>query len=194
VGNWGRRSSARVRAGSRSGRRGLTLLELAIALLLFALGAGASVQLLLRSSALLRASAERDLALEAAQGVLEALQSSDFVEAFVRFNASPFDDPPLGASPGNSFDAPGLEARPGDPDGLPGQIIFPGGGIVLREDANDVEMGMPRDLNGDAIIDLADHAADYRVLPLRIRVTWTGASGNEDLEIAATLSNDKNVP
>jgi hypothetical protein len=36
---------------------------------------------------------------------------------------------------------------------------------------------MPRDLNGDNIIDGEDHADDYLVLPVRIRIQWIGRMG-----------------
>ena len=165
-----------------------------IALLVFVAGAGTAVQLLLGVSGLLRASQERAQALVAVQNVLETLQGEVFGETFARFNATVADDPPLGASPGNSFAVPGLDPRPGDADGLPGEIVFPGGGFVLLENPVDVEVGMPRDLNGDGAIDAADHSGDYRVLPVRIRVLWRGAGGDQELEIATALTNVRNVP
>jgi len=165
-----------------------------IALLIFVVGAGTAVQLLLGVMAHLRTSRERAQALEAAQNVLETLQGEAFAEVFARFNATPADDPPLGVSPGRSFPVAGLNARPGDADGLPGEILFPGGGVLLLENVADVEVGMPRDLNGDGAIDAADHSADYRVLPVRVRVLWRGAGGDQELEIAAALTNVRNVP
>jgi hypothetical protein len=47
---------------------------------------------------------------------------------------------------------------------------------------------MPRDLTADNKIDGADHASDYFVLPVRVRLEWKGASGNRILEIDTLVS------
>jgi hypothetical protein len=49
-------------------------------------------------------------------------------------------------------------------------------------------LGMPRDLTGDILIDNFDHAADYRILPVRVRVSWTGKSGPRSIELQTLLS------
>jgi type II secretory pathway pseudopilin PulG len=172
----------------------MTMLEVAVALAVLAVGASAAAHALLGLSELARAASERSLAQTAAQNRLEVMQGADFAEVFVRFNAVAADDPALGVSPGNAFDVLGLEPQPGDVDGLAGEIIFPGNGASLSEQAVDTELGMPRDLNGDAAMDALNHATDYRVLPLRIRVRWRGVSGDHVYELGAMLSNDKNVP
>jgi hypothetical protein len=67
-------------------------------------------------------------------------------------------------------------------------IEFPGNtGAVLREDAVDAELGMPRDLDGDGTVDTDDHAGDYLVLPVRVRVTWDGVSGSRSYTICTVL-------
>ena len=116
-----------------------------------------------------------------------------FSEVFVRFNASAVDDPAPGLSPGNTFPVPGLEPQPGDADGIPGEIVFPGGGVNLLENVFDVELGMPRDLGGILGVDADPHDTDYRILPLLVRVRWRGVSGDQEVVLAMTLSNDKNV-
>jgi prepilin-type N-terminal cleavage/methylation domain-containing protein len=172
---------------------GMTLLEVMIALTVLVIGASTAAYGLVGVSALVRASNERALATEAAQNVVEAMQGEAFAEVFVRFNATAGDDPPLGVSPGNAFPVPGLEARPGDADGLPGEILFPGNGVDLLEGVFDVELGMPRDLGGVLGVDPDPHNTDYRILPLLVRVRWRGASGDQEVVLATTLSNDKNV-
>lgn len=56
-----------------------------------------------------------------------------------------------------------------------------GGGITtyhcLREDYIDARLGMPRDLNGDSLIDDLDHADDYIVLPVHVQIRWRGDFG-----------------
>ena len=71
---------------------------------------------------------------------------------------------------------------PGDPDGLAGEIIFPVAGGELREDLVDAELGFPRDLDGDGI-DGQAHNGDYEILPILIRVRWTGQLGERTFDL-----------
>jgi type II secretory pathway pseudopilin PulG len=172
----------------------MTLVELVVALAVLVVGSGAAMYGLLAISVLARVQSERALAFEAARNVLEALQAEDFRSAFARFNATPGDDPPLGKSPGNAFDAEGLSAQSADPDGRVGSIEFPGNGVQLFENVPDPELGMPRDIGGAAGIDANDHANDYALLPVKVRVQWHGAAGDAAVTLALVLSNDKNIP
>lgn len=171
----------------------MTLLELMIALTVFALGMGSAVFAMIRTTALSESAHERELAMQAVEGVMESLQAANFREVFARYNATAADDPADGVSPGRNFDAVGLEAVEGDADGLPGEIVFPGNGFVLREDFDDARLGMPRDLNADGDVDNDDHTT-YRVLPVLVRVRWHGASGDQVLQAVTVLSNDRNEP
>jgi Tfp pilus assembly protein PilV len=51
------------------------------------------------------------------------------------------------------------------------------GNEVLREDTIAPEYGLPCDLNGDGVIDGKNHAADYKVLPMVIRLDWPTVDG-----------------
>lgn len=140
---------------------------------------------------------ENLIAADGARSFLETLRNEDFREVFQRYNDDPSDDPPAPAvSPGSRFAIEGLD--PGDaPDGLAGQILFPTLNIAgnplgppdltLREDLTDPAFGTPRDLNGDSIIDGADHTLDYLVLPVVVRVRWESKSGPRELELTAML-------
>jgi hypothetical protein len=126
-------------------------------------------------------------ATHAARQVLEQLQDQDriaFEEIFAAHNANPDDDPAgLDPVPGPAFPVEGL--RRADPAEAVGEIIFPTGGIdgtELREDVAGF------DLNGDAKLDTRDHAADYKLLPVTIRVQWTGITGPRTLEFQTILS------
>jgi hypothetical protein len=124
----------------------------------------------------------------AAANTLEFLRATPFDQCFALYNADPADDPAgAGTAPGASFAVPGLTARPGDPDGFVGEIVFPEIGAALREDVANRDLGMPRDLNGDGVIDNADHAGDYAILPVRIRLQWTGRNGLRTLELDSML-------
>jgi prepilin-type N-terminal cleavage/methylation domain-containing protein len=174
-------------------RRGLTLLEIAVAVAVLAIGLGSSVYALLGGMALQRSAAERTLALQAAESAIEALQAAEFEEAFARFNGTTGDDPGTGLSPGDSFAVPGLTAQQGDADGQAGEILFPGDNVALIENVDDPELGMPRDLSLDEppIIDGVNHATDYRVLPVRVRVRWRGALGDREVVIGTILNNER---
>lgn len=131
---------------------------------------------------LLTVRAERELAIAQASLAAKAaeLEAVPFRTLFSRYNASPHDDPqgPFTA-PGPWFEAPGL-----DPIGpKPGRIEFPVDGIgQLNETMPLVWAVMPRDLNGDSIIDAADRSSDYSFLPVRIVLEWRGALGIRRLE------------
>ena len=58
----------------------------------------------------------------------------------------------------------------------------------LRENAVDTTIGMPRDLNLDGAVDALDHAGDYMILPVRVRVQWMGASGPRTVELQTQIS------
>ena len=168
--------------------QGFSLIELLVSLTVFVVIAGAVASTLMASTALNRVNKESLRAMEAAEGAIEELKGTTFSEIFARYNVDAVDDPALGASPGMYFAVDGLTLRSDDGDGFAGTIEFPGGGKELREDAQDAELGMPRDLNGDTETDDADHAADYRLLPVRVTVEWTGKTGNRELELMTVLS------
>lgn len=133
---------------------------------------------------------DRAFAVEAATRVSELMRSVPFDEVYARFNADPTDDPVTGSSPGAGFVARGLGLRAGDPDGMVGEILFPAIAGELREDVVDVQLGMPRDLNGDGAQDAFDHAADYDVLPVRIHLEWSGPSGDMEFDLVTTLADN----
>jgi len=58
--------------------------------------------------------------------------------------------------------------------------------VVVDETASDedlgLEIGMPRDLDGDGTADDEDVTANARILPIIVRARWTGISG--DVRIA----------
>jgi hypothetical protein len=46
---------------------------------------------------------------------------------------------------------------------------------------------MPQDLNGDGLIDDLDHRDDYVILPMTVRVTWRGTTGERDFQLTGVL-------
>jgi hypothetical protein len=71
-----------------------------------------------------------------------------------------------------------------------GEIILPTvAGVGVREDSVNPALGLPRDLNGDGAIDSDDHAQDYLLLPVTVRLTWRGPGGPRVLDVHTVLSS-----
>ena len=177
-----------VRVSRPSRQQGFTILEVMISATVFLLVAGAVVTTLVVSTALNSTNRESALASRAVQSKLEEVKAVAFSEAFARYNSTAADNPALGTSPGNTFAVVGLSPQDGDADGFVGSVQFPGPGNALQENVVDEELGMPRDLDGDTVTDAADHAGDYRVLPVRVVVQWKGKNGARSLDMVTVLT------
>jgi type II secretory pathway pseudopilin PulG len=167
-------------------RSGFTLLELIVtgALLLFGLLAITSTVLNARN--LQQADHDRRLAEDAMRSTMESLRafgnvslgggawSSEVVSAFL----------PEG-SPGNAFAVRGL--APVEGEAAVGSIE-----IVTDETAADpmgVDLGLPRDLNGDGDEEDEDVSADAALLPVVLRLRWASAGGERQLAHGFFLSS-----
>lgn len=135
---------------------------------------------------------ENALAIEAARVVVEQMHNKPFSELWARYNKNDADDPDgPGTAVGHRFAVAGLSPTASSPDGLVGEIFLPAmaapvlGPPVweLREDFVDASLGMPRDLNGDLVVDSEDHSEDYFLLPVLIRVEWAGHGGDRRIEL-----------
>lgn len=179
----------------RGARAGFSLIETMMVLVVLAIGLGGMASVLGYTTALVQVDQETTRAADAAADMAETLRSADFETLFARFNSDPDDDPGgAGSSPGSGFAVEGLQAAPGDADGLAGEIVFPasvgdGGVLELREDVQDETLGTPRDLNGDDAVDDDDHADDYLILPVVLRLRWRGRSGERSFEFTTMLVN-----
>ena len=137
---------------------------------------------------------ESALATQGAVDLLETLRHEEFATLWRRYNSSPDDDPAgPGSAPGARFRVAGLSSADPALGDLVGTVLLPeiedpAFGLQLREDAVQPEWGLPRDLNGDSLLDTRDHADDYRVLPVRVRVEWTGRGGARTLEMGTILT------
>lgn len=127
-------------------------------------------------------------ALDASSAVIEDMRNLDFDELFVRYNSIDTDDPATGISPGPFFAVDGLDLVPGDPDGFVGQVVLADVAGALREDFVDGDLGFPRDLNGDGVLDANDHAVDYGILPVCVRLEWRSRGRTRSYELFTTIT------
>jgi hypothetical protein len=152
-----------------------------VALTVLVIGLVASMQAMVALERAQERTREVGRATQYARQLIERIQAEAFAEAFRRYNGDPTDDPGgAGTAPGCNFAVPGLTARANDPDGLPGEVIFPtppGLPGNLRESIVDTKCGMPRDLNGDGIVDSRDHSNDCVLFPVRVRIDWASGGG-----------------
>jgi len=178
------------RPALRGRHAGFTLIELLTAVTILVFGIGALVSMVAATSAANQLNRETALALSAGHGLIERMRGDPFAEVFARYNLDDDDDPGgPGTAPGASFAIAGLAALPGDADGRPGEVVLPAGGPELYEDEDLPLFGLPRDLNMDSFVDAADHAADYRVLPVLIRIRWQGRTGPRRIQFMTTLAD-----
>lgn len=169
---------------------GSTTLELVFAIAVLLVGLLSYSRSLVGSVELGRKNRDTAVATEAARTLVESLYATPFDQVFATFNGDPSDDPGgAGTAPGAAFLVPGLDLRNGDPDGMHGQVLFPTDGGALREDLVDDVLGMPRDLDLDGAIDGVDHAGDYRLLPVLVRVEWRSGARERLLEIQTLLAD-----
>lgn len=189
-------TARRVRRPSGSvarDRRGLTLVEVTMALPIVLLGLGLFVQMLTAGARLRDVGREEVVAIAAAQVVLERMHNEPFRDLFRLHDPDPFDDPGgPGTAPGDRFDVEGL-ALAADRVGTIELPIWNMGTVVvplweLREDLAQAELGMPRDLNCDALLDDRDHSADYTILPVVVRVRWDGRHGQRQVALQTILA------
>jgi type II secretory pathway pseudopilin PulG len=165
--------SLRARRSRR--RRGTTLLDVTIAAAVLAIAITSLLSLIVSSITLSRVNHETAIAHEAARRIVERIQGTDFADVLTTWTANP------------GFDVRGLTPQDADADGLVGQVSFPMVAGELREDVVDVGLGMPRDLDGDGAVDADDHSGDHVVLPVRVRLSWQGVSGDRSVDLATIL-------
>lgn len=169
--------------------KGMTLVEVMVAMLIFTVSVyllSSTITATIAHSSIKR---ERAMAVEAAMNILERMRNERFDELFASYNTVPTDDPGgVGTAPGSNFAVVGLTAWDDDADALAGEVLLPSSLAVLREDTENRILSMPRDLNADLMIDDLDHARDYVVLPVTVRVAWKGKAGNRSFEMSTMFA------
>ncbi len=167
------------------------MLELMVAIATLAVGLLGFTQALVTAMRAQRMSHEQGLAMEAARRQIELMKTAGFVNIFRQYNGDRGDDlGGPGTAPGPQFAVQGLSAGQGGP-ALPGEVLFPALAsqpATLREDLTLPELGTPLDLNLDnGTIDSLDHASNYRLLPVLVRVRWLSMAGRGEVRLATVL-------
>jgi hypothetical protein len=163
------------------------------ALSVMVIGVLGFAQVLMISTAAATSAREEAIAANGAAQMLKTIESAGFVQIFGLYNDTTADDPGgVGTAPGKNFAVQGLNADLNDPDGMPGEVLFPVTPNVpgeLRENLNDLRFSEPRDLNGDGVIDASNHATNYTLIPVVVRVRWRGARGVGTYELKTLITN-----
>jgi hypothetical protein len=174
----------------------MTLIEIAVAMTILTVCCGMLTSTISGTMAHNRTKRERQMAVEAARAVIEDMHNVDFYEVFRQYNHDPTDDGAEGeegTAPGPYFEVEGLSPTSDDPDGFVGEIVMPATERPLLESIEHETLGFPRDLNGDMQIDELDHANDFIILPVQVRVEWQGVSGKCSLELNTMLADIRKV-
>ena len=183
------------RRGPTSEQAGLSLVELLIALTVLTISANGLASFFTAVPRMMDEAQRKRTVMDEAMGMYEELRGQEFESLFVRYNESALDDPALGDAPGNqrilTETARSLGSGPGRPASI--SLFFPAPAsspMELREDTVDPNLGMPRDLNGDGVIDGLNHASDYVILPVRIEVKWSESGADRTHSEILTLTEN----
>lgn len=174
--------------GMRSSRSGVGLIELLVVMAIVTVALGEMVNGLVRVAQLAPNNEESARAHEALVGVVEQMRSVEFEELVATYNDDALDDPEgPGTAAGMHFAVRGLKLWEGDVDGRAGRIETAWTGLELREDTDRPELGLPRDLNSDGVVDALDHAADCAIFPVRAVVEWRSGGRQRSATLSTVL-------
>lgn len=181
---------------------GFTLLEIVMTGAVLAIGACGMASVLVQSMTVTAVNRETTLARQAARQVLEQIVDIPAGQVYTVFSATDprakdvyVEEDPAFTTESQTYYATEsltMNSQFSDVSGMTASVIFPAdlGGYSLREDVTDKALGMPRDLNGDGVIDSENHADDYVLLPVRVRVNWKGITGERSFEVCTVLLNE----
>jgi len=166
---------------ARTGSSGFTLVEVVVALAILVVGVLGALSAVSSSAVVGESTPELTRAQLGAQAMLERLRTENFSALFAQHNEK---------SGQSGFAVVGLAPQDGDADGMVGEILFPtppGEPDVLREDSVLPDFGLPLDLDGDGVLENDDVSGTYVQLPVRVRVAWSGRSGDHEVSYETVL-------
>ena len=143
---------------------GMTLIEIVVAMAVLATILCALVSVLMSASKLDTLTRERGAAANAVVKMAELMRNRNF--------ANVYDDYSPGGFTGNTFSVHDLQ---GDFDPPVGTITF---FVDETDTSTDGKMlGLPMDLDGDGAVNTVDVSASHVLLPIKLNITWHGATG-----------------
>lgn len=161
--------------------KGLTLLEVTVALAVMGIGLSALISATMAIDELSLSNQEQLIALNAARQKIAEMKDESFSTLFSQYGPG---------SSSNTFDLSTLQ-RGALTNGT-GKIVFPVNAAgKLDETVVDTNLGMPQDLNGNGTRTDTDVSGSYTVLPVRIQITWTSRTGSRELSINTMLTKLK---
>jgi len=167
---------------ARAKKRGFTLIELTISMSILMVGIISVVSATTRMHGLRKHNRERVVAGNGLRSIAERIHARSYrlgLEDSQNWVVDLLAAYGPGGNPGNTFDVVGINVDRGQ--NVVGTIEF-----VTDEEATDtalgVQVGMPRDLNGDGDADDTDVTADARILPVILRLQWHGQTGSQTIE------------
>jgi len=167
---------------------GFTLVDVCVALFILAIALGTLVGSIFYALRLEEVNAETVAASQMARAILEDLNTTNFADVYASYNSTPADDPDPKHDCLADLQVHERLLQFGGKGEPTVSVVFPNDKLgQLREDLDDKSLGMPRDLNGDALTDSADHSGDYVILPLTLRLAWEGITGPRTLEMSTLL-------
>ncbi|MEI6233366.1 MAG: prepilin-type N-terminal cleavage/methylation domain-containing protein [Planctomycetota bacterium] len=155
---------------------GMTLIELMVAMSILAIGILGSMSALISISALETANHDDLIAVNISRQKLAEIQTQSFQTIFTFYG-------PNGAQ--NSFPVTPL------PNGT-GKLVFPTNAAgALDETINDTDLGMPMDLNSNGSASDTDVSTSYKLLPLRIEISWDSSVGRREFKLNTMMVQTK---
>ena len=161
--------------------RGMTVVEIMIAMVVISLAIVAMVSLMLSANRVQEDARERGYAYNAARTVIENMRGMAFDAVFDTYKKG---------TTLNTFKVDRLNAIPGS--STHGVVEFPETGGLLDESYVDTGLGTPKDLNqdGDTVDTLTGGSA--LILPVRVVIRWVSPGGRENrLELASLITEKK---
>lgn len=184
---WKRGRSALASGGRQTVQRGgFSLIEVCVAMAVMAVGLLAAGSTLVSSHSLRVADAERQAAEDGTRAI---------VEQILAFSEASIDDPAgwartvtdalaPGGAIGDRFDLNGLDPQAGQPSLGSIQVVTD---ETVTDAAAGVELGLPRDLDGNGVLGDPDVSGTASLLPVIVDVRWRGKTGNRRLTQAFYL-------
>ncbi len=163
---------------TRTKEKGFTIIEVIIALGVFAIVFLALMSTLSTSAKLDAITRERSLVANGLRRAIETMRAYDFGDLYENFKP--------GGLYGDEFAIEGISTSPDD---YVAQIVFFVDETDTSTDA--IQLGLPRDLDGDGSATNTDVATggDYILLPVKLSASWEGMTGPSTMDFYVLLAD-----